>query len=116
MVGIGGALGSMARHGVNVFVSRHSALAVPFATGTVNLIGCLIIGVVAGLVVGQHVHLGQSSRTFAMVGILGGFTTFSSFGLDTFTLLKDGQVALASVAVQVVGGLAGVALGYWIAK
>jgi CrcB protein len=115
LVGIGGALGSMARHGVAMAIARISpARAVPYATMTVNLAGCLVIGVLAGLVASQRVTLSPALRVFAFVGLLGGFTTFSSFGLDTFTLAHGGRGGTAAVnmIIQVGAGCALVAAGY----
>ncbi len=99
---------------MNQFVSQKLTHAVPVATGTVNLVGCLIAGLIAGLIVSGQVRMGLTARTFVFVGILGGFTTFSAFGLDTFTLIHEGRpiAAFANVLVQSVGGIAGVALGY----
>ena len=115
-VAIGGALGSLARHTTNWFVSQKLTHAVPVATGTVNLVGCLIAGLIAGLVVSGQIRMSMTTRTFVFVGILGGFTTFSAFGLDTFTLIHEGRpiAAFANVLVQSAGGIAGVALGYAI--
>jgi CrcB protein len=113
-VAIGGALGSVARHAMNGFVSQKLTHAVPVATGTVNLIGCLIVGLITGLIVSGQVRMSMTVRTFIFVGVLGGFTTFSAFGLDTFTLVHEGRplAAMANVLGQCVGGIAGVALGY----
>jgi CrcB protein len=116
-VGIGGALGSMARHGVNVIVTRMAGQAVPYATTVVNLVGCFVIGALAGSVATGDLRLSTTARSFIFVGILGGFTTFSSFGLDTFVLIQDGQRtrALWNVLVQVGLGLPAVFAGYAIA-
>ena len=115
LVGIGGALGSIARHGVGVAIARAVPAGVtPYATMTVNLAGCLVIGVLAGLVASHRLALGPGMRAFVFVGVLGGFTTFSSFGLDTFTLAHGGRpgAAAANVAIQVAAGLAILAAGY----
>jgi CrcB protein len=112
--GLGGALGSMARHGVNVLVARRYAHPMPYATLIVNLAGCAVIGVLAGLLASQRLSMGPALRVFVFVGIIGGFTTFSSFGLDTFTLARGGRTSAAAwnVAAQVVLGLVAVAGGY----
>ena len=111
-IGVGGALGSMARHGVNVLVHRRwPMLRFPLATFVVNVVGCLVIGVLAGLIVSGRITPRLQWREFVFVGILGGFTTFSTFGLDTVTLGRTqsmtpavwnviGQVALGLLAVQ----------------
>ena len=115
LVGIGGALGSMARHGVGMAIARTTPAGVsPYATMTVNLAGCLAIGVLAGLVASHRLVIGTGTRAFVFAGVLGGFTTFSAFGLDTFTLAHGGRagVAAANVAIQVAAGLALVAAGY----
>ena len=117
-IGLGGALGSMARHGVNMIVTRIAGQAVPQATAIVNLVGCLVIGLLAGSVAAETLRLSTTARAFVFVGILGGFTTFSSFGLDTFVLVQDGQRsrALLNVLIQVGLGLPAVFVGYAIAQ
>ena len=113
-VGAGGALGSMARHGVNIFFAHVLERATPYATGAVNLIGSAVIGLLAALIATGRLHMSTEMRTFVFVGILGGFTTFSSFMLDTFTLGHGGDHALAfwNVALQTALGLAAVWGGY----
>src|SRR5260221_1924149 len=115
LVGIGGALGSMARHGIGTAIAHLSPTRVtPYATMVVNLAGCLAIGVLGGLVASHRLTMPAPVRAFVFVGILGGFTTFSSFGLDTFTLAHGGHTgdATLNVAIQVAAGLALVAGGY----
>jgi fluoride exporter len=109
-VGVGGALGSLARHEVNVFFGHVLERSVPYATATVNLVGSLAIGLLAGLIATGRVQMSTDMRTFVFVGILGGFTTFSSYMLDTFTLGHGGDHALAfwNVAVQTALGLVAV--------
>jgi len=117
-VAVGGALGSLARHEVGKAVARVSPTHVtPYATAFVNLTGCFVIGVLAGLVATHRVTMGPGVRAFLFVGILGGFTTFSSFGLDTFSLVHGGRpaYALMNALVQVVAGCALVAAGYFAA-
>ena len=110
----GGALGSLARHAVNLFFAHTLERAVPYATAAVNTAGSLVIGLLAGLLATGRVHMSPEWRTFVFVGILGGFTTFSSFMLDTFTLGHGGDHALAfwNVAGQVALGLGLVWGGY----
>ena len=110
----GGALGSLARHGVNLLFSHALARAVPYATATVNLVGSAVIGLLAALLATGRLHMSAEARTFVFVGILGGFTTFSSFMLDTLTLGHGGEQALAfwNVALQTALGLLAVWAGF----
>lgn len=113
-VGVGGALGSMARHAMNRFVVHNwPALQVPAATIAVNVSGCVIAGVLAGAVVAARPAPSLYWREFLLVGVLGGFTTFSTFSLETVALLRAGAhgIALASVGAQLFGGLAGAYAG-----
>jgi len=113
-VASGGALGSMARHGVNLLFAHVLERAVPYATAAVNLSGWAIIGLLAALIATGRLHMSPELRTFVFVGILGGFTTFSSFMLDTFTLGHGGEHAIAfwNVALQTGLGLVAVWLGF----
>ena len=98
-------------------VAHRLERAVPWATFIVNIIGCLVIGALAGRIASGRLQLSPVLRTFVFVGILGGFTTFSSFGLDTFTLGHSGNHAAAfwNVAGQIGLGVGGVWLGYYLA-
>jgi fluoride exporter len=115
-VAAGGALGSLARHWVNAEVAQRLGRVVPWGTFIVNIAGCLVIGALAGRVAGGRLHLAPAMRTFIFVGILGGFTTFSSFGLDTFTLGHGGDhvAAFWNIVGQVALGVGGVWLGYYL--
>ena len=115
-VAAGGALGSMARHGVNVMFSHVFERAMPYATAAVNLAGSAAIGLLAALVASGRLQLSNGTRTFVFVGILGGFTTFSSYMLDTLALGQGGQPAMAfsNVALQTAFGFAAVWGGYRI--
>jgi CrcB protein len=118
-VAIGGAIGSAARHGLNRLVHQQwPLLQFPAATAIVNVIGCVAIGVLAGLVAVGQLPMRTNWREFIFVGILGGFTTFSTFGLDTFTLLRAGDItqALLNVLLQVVCGIGGVYVGFVIVE
>ena len=113
-IAVGGALGSVARHGVNVLIHhRWPLMRFPLATLAVNVIGCLIIGVLAGLVMSDRITLRFYWREFLFVGILGGFTTFSTFGLDTITLARSHSTTAAmwNIVGQVALGLLAVRLG-----
>jgi CrcB protein len=113
-VGVGGALGSMARHGVNDLFARLLARPVPYATASVNVLGSIVIGVLAGLLAAGRISMSLETRAFVFVGILGGFTTFSSFMLDTFTLARGHDVSAAfwNVGAQLALGLLAIWGGY----
>jgi len=114
VIAAGGAVGAMARHGLNAAVHVRYSAVLPWGTFVVNALGCLVIGLLAGAIAGTRPHIGEMGRAFLFVGVLGGFTTFSSFGLDTLTLAKSGALwpAAANVVGQVVVGLSAVWLGY----
>jgi fluoride exporter len=115
-VAAGGAAGSVARHGVNMLFAHVFVRPVPYATATVNLLGSAIIGVLAGLLASKRIAMAPTLRTFVFVGLLGGFTTFSSFMLDTLTVAHTGERALAisNVIGQMGIGLAAVYAGYYL--
>ena len=112
----------MARHAMNTAIHHSGQMrygAFPYGILAVNTAGCLAIGLLAGLLAAGRVQMGEHVRTFLVVGVLGGFTTFSSFGLDTFTLMRGGQslLALTNIGAHVALGLtalwAGFTLGSW---
>jgi CrcB protein len=112
----GGAIGSVLRYGVSLWIKPEHTLAFPVHTLTVNLVGCLLIGFVFALL--QNAAQGQVYSLFIITGILGGFTTFSSFGLETFYLFQNGAAVKAIIYVLLsnVLGIGAVALGYFIHK
>jgi CrcB protein len=112
-VGIGGFIGSVLRYIVSGYVQQAAkSIDFPYGTLAVNVIGCFIIGVLAQLAESRGVFTSES-RLFVFVGVLGGFTTFSSFGNETFNLARDGQLAgaLANIGANVIVGLFAVWLG-----
>jgi CrcB protein len=116
-VALGGALGSLARHGVNFALAHAFARPVPYATAAVNLSGSAVIGLLAGLIASGRLTMTPNMRAFVFVGLLGGFTTFSSFMLDTLTLTHAGErtMAMSNVAAQMILGLIAVYAGYYVA-
>ncbi|MCX6080121.1 MAG: fluoride efflux transporter CrcB [Chloroflexi bacterium] len=113
LVGLGGALGSIARYLTSGWVQTTSkSINFPFGTLTVNLIGCFVIGFLAQLAESRGIFTSES-RAFIFVGILGGFTTFSSFGNETMNLARAGDswIALANLGANVMLGLLAVWLG-----
>lgn len=117
LVGLGGLLGAMARYGVSGLVHRGLNASFPYGTLAVNVIGCLVIGSVLYLVEARSM-LSTHVRLFLATGILGGFTTFSSFGYETLELLRSQEVLLAVVNVlaNVLLGLGAVWLGWTLFK
>ena len=119
LVGLGGALGSMARHGLNHLVhQRQLSSTFPLGIFAINITGSVLIGIVAGLVVSSRLTLSSEARTFLIVGLLGGFTTFSSFSFDTLALFRDGHTGQAvwNVVGQVGLSLLGVWAGFKLAS
>ena len=115
LIGAGGALGSMARHGLNHLIhQRNLSSTFPLGIFLINILGSTVIGGVAGVLTSGRWHWSYEARTFVIVGLLGGFTTFSSFSFDTLALVREGHLgqALTNVAGQVGLSLLGVWLGY----
>lgn len=117
-VALGGALGSMARYALFGWGNQvFSDLKFPVGTFIVNTLGCLIVGFLAGL--GERYQLFSSdARFFVFTGLLGGFTTFSAFGLETMLLLRRGDIviALAYVVCSVLVGLTLLALAFYVSQ
>jgi CrcB protein len=118
LVGMGGFIGSVARYLLSGWVYRFlNNPWFPYGTLVVNVVGCLLIGLLAGLAESRQIFSGEV-RLFLLIGMLGGFTTFSTFGYETFALLRDGQflAMAANVGAQVVFGLLAVWLGYVLSR
>lgn len=118
LIALGGALGALARYLAGGAVHRlFPAVAFPVGTLAVNVLGCLLIGFLGGLAEARH-GMGPEARGFLLVGLLGGFTTFSSFGYETLALARDAEMgrALLNVAASVVLGLAAVWAGNALAR
>ncbi|MBN1270257.1 MAG: fluoride efflux transporter CrcB [Kiritimatiellae bacterium] len=114
IVGAGGFLGSVMRYLLSGWCQALSGSGTfPYGTLGVNAVGCLAIGFLGGLSENIDVF-GRDVRLFLFLGLLGGFTTFSTFGYETMALLRDGQVVSAGINIlaQVVLGLAAVWIGY----
>ena len=117
LVGIGGMIGSIGRYVLTGLIgSNYSGSKFPVGTFLVNILGCLLIGIVAA-VLERTSAFNAEIRLFAITGVLGGFTTFSAFSVETFYLLKSGEiVTTASYAVlSVLLGLAMLFVGIKIA-
>ncbi len=115
LVAVGGAIGSVARAWASVMAVRLVGAGFPWGTMLINIVGSLVIGVVAATALSPtRTIVTQEVRIFLMVGFCGGFTTFSSFSLQTFELLREGRAgaALANVALSVVICLVATTAGY----
>ncbi len=113
-IALGGAIGSVARYAVSGSVARATHEVFPWGTLTANISGCFVIGLFAVLTGPDgRIPASPDVRQFVMVGICGGYTTFSSFSLQTLVLARDGDMtrAAANVVVSVLFCLVGVYLG-----
>jgi CrcB protein len=113
LVGLGGAVGSVLRYQLSGWILHHTVdWRFPAGTFAVNVAGCLVAGLLAGLAE-RHGWLSADARLLLFTGLLGGFTTFSAFGLETMFLLKRGEpmIAAANVLLSVAAGLAALWLG-----
>ena len=118
MVGSGGFVGTLARYVLSGVVQREFPLsAFPYGTLVVNLMGCFAIGVLAGISECRQLF-SPELRLFVFVGVLGGFTTFSTFGYETIVLVRDAELlpAFVNVGLHVVAALSLVWLGFAIAS
>ncbi|HLA62922.1 MAG TPA: fluoride efflux transporter CrcB [Rhodothermales bacterium] len=115
LVALGGALGAVARYGVALSVARLAPGPFPAGTWTVNMVGAFAVGLVAPFVLTPQM---EGWRLFVVVGVLGGFTTFSAFSLETLGLLRDGRPALAALNAlgSVFLGLVLTAIGWRLAR
>ena len=112
LVGAGGFLGAIARYGLGGLVQDRAGATFPLGTLVVNVVGCFVIGLVSELAETRG-FLTPESRAFLVIGVLGGFTTFSAFGNETLNLLRERDLALAgaNVLLNVVLALGAVWLG-----
>lgn len=115
LVGLGGFIGSMARYGVSLVLTHRGIL--PFHTLTVNVIGGLIIGCLFSCF-SKNGMVGSPLFLLLVVGVCGGFTTFSTFSLELFNMVKDGNnsIALLYILLSVVLSLIGTVMGYYLIK
>jgi CrcB protein len=118
LVALGGALGSMARFKLSGWVLHHTIdWRFPAGTFAVNVLGCLAAGLLAGLAEKRDLF-SADTRIFLFTGILGGFTTFSAFGLETMFLLRRGELLVAgtNVVLSVIAGLFALWIGWGVAS
>ncbi|HEX6962444.1 MAG TPA: fluoride efflux transporter CrcB [Lacipirellula sp.] len=117
LVGLGGALGAIARYKVSGLLLHHATdWRFPLPTFLVNVLGCLVAGVLAGMIERYGVF-SMDARLFLFTGLLGGFTTFSAFGVESAALLRKGEygVALSYMTLSVLCGVGAVWLAIVIA-
>jgi CrcB protein len=115
-IGVGGAVGSIARAWLALAVARVTGPQFPWGTILINIIGSFVIGFFGSLTAsGSRFAAPANIRAFVMIGLCGGFTTFSSFSLQTLELLRDGSVtqALGNIGLSVALCLLAVAVGHY---
>ena len=116
-IALAGLVGTLIRYGLAGLVARQYGETFPWGTLVVNLIGSFLAGAIYYLA-DERFLISPTLRTVILIGLLGGLTTFSSYGLQTFTLLRDGEIGLATlnIAVSNVLGLFMVWAGYVVFK
>ena len=116
LIGLAGFVGTLARYWLSGVAGRRYGETFPYGTFAVNAIGCLVAGFLFYLM-SDRFDTSTTLRSVIFIGLLGGFTTFSAFGLQTFTLLRDGEVflALLNIGLSNIAGLFLVWAGYRLA-
>ncbi|HWR94828.1 MAG TPA: fluoride efflux transporter CrcB [Flavobacterium sp.] len=117
IIAIGGAIGSVFRYLTYIFIQKYYNSVFPLATFLVNIIGCLLIGIFVGLI--EKYELANSNiKWFLITGLCGGFTTFSAFGLENFSMFQNHQygIAFLYIGLSVILGLLAVWLGLFLVK
>ena len=117
LIGIGGAIGSILRYFTSVFVQKYYASAFPLATFITNVIGCFLIGLLVGLL-DKNQMADSNLKWFLITGFCGGYTTFSVFGYENFSLVQgsNSAVALLYIGASIFIGLLAVWCGISLAK
>lgn len=115
-IAIGGAVGAILRYSISGFAYRNFAGSLPWGTLAVNLIGCFAIGFLWNIF--ENMTHSASTRAFIFIGILGAFTTFSTFGIESFHLFKNGEIKLGilNILISNIGGIGLVLIGYLASK
>ena len=115
-VAFGGSIGAVARYLIYYFVERTHQGHFPLATITVNLIGSLLIGFLWGIF--DRMYISSGMRLLVFIGLLGSFTTFSTFSFDVFALWRDGEIRTALIYIigSGVGGVLLVFAGYYLSR
>ena len=117
LVGLGGFAGSSFRYLVQRMIASVTTLSFPYGTLTINISGSLLIGIIFGIAEKSDL-LSPEARLFLITGVLGGFTTFSTFTLDVMTLLRDSQYlySFLYISVSLAGGIAATFSGFMASK
>ena len=118
VVAIGSAIGGVSRYGVGLLAARAWGVTFPWGTLLINIAGSFVIALFGAMTLANGpMPMSTNMRAFVMIGFCGGFTTFSSFSLQTMELLQAGETVAAALYILASVGLclAGVFLGYWIA-
>ncbi len=115
-IALGGAIGTLFRYVISNLDYKFSNGIFPFSTLLVNLSGSLIIGLLWGL--SERLAVSSTVRMFIFIGLLGGFTTFSTFALENFNLMRDGEFRIAAVNIVLsnILGVAFVFIGFWLSR
>lgn len=116
LVGVGSFLGGIFRFLLSEWIQTKTLSTFPYGTLTVNLIGCFAIGVVFAIV--EKSQLSMEWRGLVATGILGGFTTFSAFSMETFSMIRSGNIFNAAlyILLSIIIGLLATAIGFWSVK
>lgn len=116
LVGIGSFIGGILRYLLSISIQTKFAGVFPLGTLTVNILGCLLIGVFLGL--SEKIIISQDIKFLVATGLLGGFTTFSAFSVETFTLIRLGHTGLAAtyVSASIIIGLAATFIGFLLIR
>ena len=116
LIGTGSFIGGVLRYSISQFIQTKFLSSFPFGTLGINILGCFAIGLVFAL--SERTNMSPEMRLFLATGICGGFTTFSAFSNETFSLMRDGQLLYASVYItsSVLFGLFATFIGYSLLK
>ncbi|OGH99390.1 MAG: hypothetical protein A2039_09375 [Candidatus Melainabacteria bacterium GWA2_34_9] len=116
LVALGGALGSVLRFGVNIITYKFFDINFPWGTIFANLTGCFVIGLIWAIL--DTFDEPKNFKLFLITGLLGGFTTFSSFALENFNMFRAGEIKLvaANILISNIAGIFLVFVGYYLTR